>query len=708
MVLNTGIETICVPPQDQMNNNLTNLYRWSDVDERTLLRYQSVTDYLLSKIVIPVDTLTCVNSNCECESHKSELTKFYNNIIQSLLLSCERCIPKPKNKCDFVIPGWNTYVKSFHSHARSCYLLWRNCGKLRQGDIYVNMVTSRMSFKNALKQCKTNEQQIKAELLAESLYNKDDKKFWKCVKRYSTCRVSKINTVDGCHGDTEIASMWQKHFNSILNCVNNVQSKESVVSQLSGVEFDQLMVTPVSEIKDTISKLECGKSAGPDGLSAEAFKFASNRLHAMLSCCFSSFFVHGYLPDQCIDTVIIPLVKNKCGDLTDKGNYRPIAIASVASKLIEHLVLQRVEQFLYTSSSQFGFKSKHSTDMCVYLLNEVIDFHKRHNTTVFVTFVDASKAFDRVNHYTLFSKLLARKVPIFIVKLLMYWYTKQSMMIRWGNTLSDRFTVSNGVKQGGILSPALFNVYMDDLSSHLISSNVGCRLSGYLVNHISYADDMCLMSPTPSGMQKLLNICGQYAVTHDLKYNAEKSVCMVFSPRRFRHKIPPKLHLNDLSLHYVTSQKYLGVIVQDSCCKLDITRQMRKLYGNANLLTRSFGTCSVETKLKLFKTYCLKFYCDIMWYNVKQSDLNALKVAYINSFRRLMKLSYRCSASEMFVNHNVSSFKEVLRKSTHNFISRLKNSNNSLIKTVLHSSIPLSSSIWSHWHDMIYVHRVNQ
>ena len=67
------------------------------------------------------------------------------------------------------------------------------------------------------------------------------------------------------------------------------------------------------------------------------------------------------------------------------------------------------------------------------------------------------------------------------------------MHIRWGNTFSTSFCVSNGVKQGGIISPVLFNVYMDDLSCALNRSNIGGRIGGEIVNHLSYADDLCLI-----------------------------------------------------------------------------------------------------------------------------------------------------------------------------------------------------------------------
>ena len=164
------------------------------------------------------------------------------------------------------------------------------------------------------------------------------------------------------------------------------------------------------------------------------------------------------------------------------------------------------KEYLLTSDNQFEFKEQHGTEFCIYSLLEFIDYYKKRNTTVFVTFLDASKAFDRVNYWMLFSKLIDKNVPLFIVKLLVFWYTKQEMKVRWGNTISSSFKVGNGVKQGGILSPVLFNIYIGKLSIALNDTAIGGKIGGQLLNHLCSADDMCLISIYSSGMQQLLNV----------------------------------------------------------------------------------------------------------------------------------------------------------------------------------------------------------
>lgn len=107
------------------------------------------------------------------------------------------------------------------------------------------------------------------------------------------------------------------------------------------------------------------------------------------------------------------------------------------------------------SDNQFGFKAKHGTDLCIYALKEIVNKYRDKHSSVLMCFIDASKAFDLVNHGKLYVKMRQRGVPEYIVIILAYWYAHQRMQVKWGNNTSAPFGVSNGVRQGGILSRSL-------------------------------------------------------------------------------------------------------------------------------------------------------------------------------------------------------------------------------------------------------------
>ena len=156
----------------------------------------------------------------------------------------------------------------------------------------------------------------------------------------------------------------------------------------------------MKEVSRIVSDLPNGKSSGFDGLSSESLKHADPLVCLLLSICFTCMFTHSYMPSPMIKSIIVPLVKNKSGNLADKNNYRPIALSSIASKVFEHLILCRLEEYLWTNDNQFRFKPSHSTDLCVYALTEFIEYFKSRSTSIYVAFLDASKAFDKISHCT--------------------------------------------------------------------------------------------------------------------------------------------------------------------------------------------------------------------------------------------------------------------------------------------------------------------
>ena len=140
-------------------------------------------------------------------------------------------------------------------------------------------------------------------------------------------RLPQVNSVDNICGEGAIAEVWREQHESILNCVDQSKYKNKVTTALCNTKFDSGMHVSVAEVADAIKNLKTGKSSGSDGLTGEAFIYSSRILHILLSLGFTSMLKHGYLPKYIIDSVMIPLVKIKHGILSDKENYRPIALA---------------------------------------------------------------------------------------------------------------------------------------------------------------------------------------------------------------------------------------------------------------------------------------------------------------------------------------------------------------------------------------------
>ena len=206
----------------------------------------------------------------------------------------------------------------------------------------------------------------------------------------------------------------------------------------------------------------------------------------------------------------------------------------------------------------------------------MIRFYTKHRTPVYVCFLDASKAFDCVNHWKLFNVMIERKCPAFITRLLMFRYRNQKLCIKWDSVLSEKFSVTNGIKQGGILSPKLFNIYVNTLSVNLNATYIGCCLIGKVVNHLYYADGLLLVSPTASGMNELLRVCEQFSGKIELKFNEQKTVLLHIMPEKLKIKPGTSVMMNDTVIKVESSCRYLDHMITDGLDNNeDMKRQLR-------------------------------------------------------------------------------------------------------------------------------------
>ena len=147
--------------------------------------------------------------------------------------------------------------------------------------------------------------------------------------------------------------------------------------------------------------------------------------------------------------------------------------------------------------------------------------------------------------------------------------------------MSTCFNVSNGVRQGGILSPYLFCIYVDELSKMLNNVHGGCFVGTVLVNRLMYAaDDLVLLSPSAAGLSILLSICSTYGIEYDVMYNSTKNNVLVFHSKLLKHVHVgglPEFEINNTAIDRVSMYKYLGHCNDELSDDDDMTRQRNKI-----------------------------------------------------------------------------------------------------------------------------------
>ena len=165
----------------------------------------------------------------------------------------------------------------------------------------------------------------------------------------------------------------------------------------------------------------------------------------------------------------------------------------------------------------------------------------------------------------------------------------------------------------------------------------------------------------------------------------------------------PKVFLNLHLLRWVTKYKYLGTILSDDLSDdSNMLRQRGTCYARCNSLIRNISSCSLNVKVKLFKTLCCIMYCCQIWSQYKKGTVRKLQVEYNHAFRRIMKYDRTCSASGMFVANNVMSFNEIWRKILFNFKQRVTKSNNIIVNHV-YNFTRATSTIWKNFDRILYI-----
>ena len=328
-----------------------------------------------------------------------------------------------------------------------------------------------------------------------------------------------------------------------------------------------------------------------------------------------------------------------------------------------------------TSDLQFGFKSNHSTTSCTFVLQEVVNHFTQNGSNVYTVLLDASKAFDRVHYVKLFRLLLHRDLNPIIIRFLLNLYTNQKLCVQWGNHSSDYYNVSNGVKQGGVLSPVLFSIYIDELLLRLRNANIGCYIGNIFMGALAYADDVALLAPTVSSMNLLLSICQQFSTDFNVQFNSNKSRLLMFG-NNIREDVNVTFMGSDILK--VSSEKHLGYMIGDCAHIKVIDNAIADIQWRTNMLISQFKFVPHDILYKLFKSFCLHLYGCPLW-DISDKEVARFFTCWRKCIRRLLGIPNTTHCKLLPLICLDSSVEFQIHNRMHNFMKKCITSNNCLI-----------------------------
>ena len=330
-----------------------------------------------------------------------------------------------------------------------------------------------------------------------------------------------------------------------------------------------------------------------------------------------------------------------------------------------------------------------STSLCTGTAKNVAHHYIHNGSHVYGCLLDASKAFDLVRHDILFDRLSHRGLPQFISSFLLNWYKSQELCVRWGKVLSSSFTVSNGVRQGGVLSPVLFTIYMDELLLQLKHNAVGCHWDHHFAGAFCYADDLILLAPSLSALRIMLHTCESFSVSHGLKFNASKTQLIRFGSSPSSN-CQATIFFCGSRLQFVDTVTHLGHVLSFNLSdSTDIILKTRNMVKMANCLLYSFSGIDPVTLTRLFNSFCLSLHGAAIW-NLSNPSLRSLEVAFNNILRKIWRLPYNCHTRILHLTAGlVSPFNLIHRRSQSLLVSATTKCPSNIVRFVFSSSVNL-------------------
>ena len=504
---------------------------------------------------------------------------------------------------------------------------------------------------------------------------KNKNKFWRFTKNLKKSRsVIKDVTI----APERLLDHYKKFFHdaeSNLSVDQNYLNNQVNQRIKSYVKPSIFPFFTADQLSDIIRNLDSSLIKGYDKMSYQLIKKSYSEISVrVILFIFNSILFSGKIPKGFNISIIKPILKDPNKKTDETNNIRPISISNCFAQIFEKLILINSPNLKVTHKNQFGFKPKTSCNHALFTLKETILKYTESNTGIKIASLDAEKAFDKVWRNGLFFKLIDKLSPTLWHILKLYYDSSEGCILLSDNLYSSCFDINVGLKQGGVLSPSLFHVYIDDLIFDCTNANIGALFENYNVSIIVYADDILLLSSCDSQLQKLLYICERYSELWRIKFNAAKSCIVEFGPQVFKNS---NHFIKKNRIPIVDKFTYLGVVIDKN---LDFNTNSISKFGNVQkaIFAISYlglyqNSISPHLQAFIYKTYCLSQFT----YGLETTVLNKktrdyLNVSQNNLIRQIIGLKSRCHMSEILKCLKLYNFEDLYIASKLSFLNSIK------------------------------------
>jgi len=365
------------------------------------------------------------------------------------------------------------------------------------------------------------------------------------------------------------------------------------------------------------------------------------------------------------------------------NEFRGISNNSVLSKIFEHVILENYGTFLQTSDYQMGFKKGLGCNHVTYSVKQISDYFSVGGSVVNICTLDINKAFDKVNYYTLLTKLLQNQVPINVLCIVAALFWSNCLVVKWINTFSSSYRLIAGVRQGGVLSPILFANYVDGMLLEFVRSKLGCCVHGVMCSYFMYADDIVLVTASLTELQKLVKICISELKIAGLSINANKCAFIRIGRTKQSRMSLVKIDINGVLLAPSKELRCLGVhFAAGTMLKFKFDHCKGKFYNAANAILAHVGN-RADLVLPLCNAQCVP----ILLYAVESMSLTKtekcrLAHPYFRIFAKLFHTFDNTIINQCYCYMDCLPLEYVIDLRMMKFLVKLASSSNELLKSI--------------------------
>ena len=474
-------------------------------------------------------------------------------------------------------PWWTDELSHLWNDMCKAESEWKKCRGPQKANSKCIMKSKQKVFDRVYQKEKRQYWKKSQEKLLE-MQSHDPQEFWKYIGQLGVAKERKenipwevINNDGSVSSDRrEVLLKWANDFQGLLN--PDVESATLTCDTTQGQgEHQNLIDTglndPVSllDVRKALHKAKLGRATGFDQIPVETLKSdtAVKFLHRLFHVCFEQ----GITPSLWSKGIINPIPKNSSNDPRDPLSYRGITLASSVYKLYCCVLNDRLVNWAEINQliidEQNGFRKKRSCVDQLSTITQIIETRKQQRKSTFTVFIDFSKAYDRVNRELLWSKLSHMGLTGKMLQALQQIYQDVQCCVRINGIYSDWFQVSCGLKQGCLISPILFNLYINDLAVEIKQSGKGVDIDGERIALLMFADDIVCLAENEMDLQAILDIVYLWCNRWKMKINVEKTKVVHFRGKSVA-QTQHVFHIGDSVLEVVQRYKYLGLILTET------------------------------------------------------------------------------------------------------------------------------------------------